>query len=377
MAERFTEIPTGIKYGNLTIIEEVESLKHPSGRTKRMVKVLCDCGRESIKHYSDVKHGLTKTCGKCPKKSKTQIDLTGIVVNRLTVLGISRKDGRFTYWNCKCTCGNIVEVDGVRLRNARVHNCGKCGTKLGAYYIGDKLTNNEGHTAEIVEINGRYLGIVFPENTDQVVQVEYGNVSTGGFANPFARSVFGQGYFGVGDFIAKKNGVHTPEYEDWHSMLRRCYDNSKYHKTYVDVEVYEGWKCYQTFANWVTKQIGFNNKGWHLDKDLLVRHNKLYGPETCVYLPPDINGFIKNKRLNDLPLGVDLVNYSGVVMYRAQGREDGANINLGNHLTVTAAFNAYKQHKEALAKKLAQKWKDSIDPRAYEALLNYTVSIND
>ena len=41
------------------------------------------------------------------------------------------------------------------------------------------------------------------------------------------------------------------------------------------------------------------------------------------------------------------------------------------------AFLAYKQAKELHIKEVANKWKDQIDPRVYEALMNYTVEITD
>ena len=41
------------------------------------------------------------------------------------------------------------------------------------------------------------------------------------------------------------------------------------------------------------------------------------------------------------------------------------------------AFNAYKQAKETFIKEQANKWKDQIDPRAYNALINYQVEITD
>ena len=50
---------------------------------------------------------------------------------------------------------------------------------------------------------------------------------------------------------------------------------------------------------------------------------------------------------------------------------------LGSFKTELEAFNAYKQAKETFIKELADKWKDKIDPRAYEALMNYEVSIDD
>ena len=41
------------------------------------------------------------------------------------------------------------------------------------------------------------------------------------------------------------------------------------------------------------------------------------------------------------------------------------------------AFNAYKEAKESFVKEQAEKWKDKIDSRAYNALLNYQVVIID
>ena len=46
-------------------------------------------------------------------------------------------------------------------------------------------------------------------------------------------------------------------------------------------------------------------------------------------------------------------------------------------ITPEEAFLAYKKDKEAYIKDVANKWKDKIDPRAYEALMNYEVEITD
>ena len=50
---------------------------------------------------------------------------------------------------------------------------------------------------------------------------------------------------------------------------------------------------------------------------------------------------------------------------------------LGSFKTELEAFNAYKKAKESFVKELANKWKDKIDERAYEALMNYQVEITD
>jgi hypothetical protein len=50
---------------------------------------------------------------------------------------------------------------------------------------------------------------------------------------------------------------------------------------------------------------------------------------------------------------------------------------LGHFHTPELAHNAYKQAKEAYIKSQAEKWKALIDPRAFAALMAYTVSITD
>jgi hypothetical protein len=50
---------------------------------------------------------------------------------------------------------------------------------------------------------------------------------------------------------------------------------------------------------------------------------------------------------------------------------------LGTFDTPELAFQAYKTFKEAHIKAQAEVYKDSIEPRAYQALLNYEVSLDD
>lgn len=60
----------------------------------------------------------------------SKIDMTGQVINKLTVLSISdnRSASGSIKWICKCECGNICEIDGCRLRNGKAVSCG-CESK--------------------------------------------------------------------------------------------------------------------------------------------------------------------------------------------------------------------------------------------------------
>src|SRR5690349_252046 len=51
-------------------------------------------------------------------------DKTGKKFGRLTVLEISRTEGKKVFWKCLCECGKIVEQWGPSLSTGHVKSCG-------------------------------------------------------------------------------------------------------------------------------------------------------------------------------------------------------------------------------------------------------------
>ena len=212
------------------------------------------------------------------------------------------------------------------------------------------------------------------EATVELVQVKRGNVK-----DPYLPSVCGVGV--IGDkYQVSEGGKNTKEYVLWCSMLKRCYSNAynKRQPTYEGCEASENFKYYEYFYEWCNKQIGFSNKDWHLDKDLLVKGNKVYSENTCVFIPQEINSLLIKC---DASRGEHLI---GVCWHKKDnafvahvGKSKGKREYLGFFKTEIEAFNAYKQAKEVFIKEQAEKWKDKIDPRAYNALMNYEVEIDD
>lgn len=135
-------------------------------------------------------------------------------------------------------------------------------------------------------------------------------------------------------------------------------------------------KDFQDFAEWCQYQIGFD-KGFHMDKDLLIKWNKVYSKDTILFIPQEINKlFTRRDRFRgDLPIGVSWER--GKTSYKANLTMNGVHTYLGNFKTMNEAFQAYKTTKESFIKQQAEKWKDQIDPRAYDALMNYVVEITD
>lgn len=96
-----------------------------------------------------------------------------------------------------------------------------------------------------------------------------------------------------------------PFYQAWAHMLRRCYSARVHAKwpTYVGCSVVTSWHSFLSFRSWMATQ---NWQGLELDKDTLIAGNKIYSPETCIFITQALNCFLTDRGLargND-PLGV-------------------------------------------------------------------------
>lgn len=194
--------------------------------------------------------------------------------------------------------------------------------------------------------------------------------------------VKGKLIYGVGtndyDKEVCKNGKIVPEYEMWRGLLKRVYCiKTKVRKpSYVGNSVDSKWHSMSAFIDDVSTLIGYEqaiSNGWHLDKDILGNGNKHYSKNTCCFVPREINIVVANKATlsTQLPLGVRKRPEKDSFVARL-GTCDGR-IYLGDFSTAEQAFLAYKQAKESYIKEIANKWKDQIDPRVYEALMSWNI----
>ena len=199
-----------------------------------------------------------------------------------------------------------------------------------------------------------------------------------------------QRYSGHGDVfgtvadISEISRQYDCNYTVWYSMLQRCH-NSKIHKqkpTYSGCAISDNFKSLTYFLDWAKQQVGHNSidgegRKFNLDKDILIKGNKIYSENTCVFVPMEINNLILNSRATrgEFPVGVHYEKSRN--KFQAYIRKNGKRVYLGRYNSEVDAFKAYKTAKESYIKELADKWKDKIDPRVYEALLNYQVEITD
>jgi uncharacterized lipoprotein YmbA len=76
----------------------------------------------------------------------------------------------------------------------------------------------------------------------------------------------------------------------------------------------------------------------------------------------------------DTPLGVYITD-SG--RYKSLITKGGKAIHLGVYDTIEEAFLVYKREKEGIIRTEADKWKDRLDDKVYNALINWQVDISD
>ena len=208
---------------------------------------------------------------------------------------------------------------------------------------------------------------------------QLGHIKSGKVKDKHLPSVFGVGVLGT-KYPSSVNSVQTKEYTLWCNMLKRCYSDTikKKQPTYEGCEVSENFKSYEYFYEWCHSQIGFGVDGFEIDKDLLIKGNKVYSESTCVFLPSEINTILIKSTASR---GKHLIGVCWSKTHKAfmaqVSKNKGKQEYLGCFNTEIEAFNAYKVAKEAFIKEQVNKWKLQIDERAYEALMNYTVEITD
>ncbi len=214
-------------------------------------------------------------------------------------------------------------------------------------------------------------------DTGTVITASLGNIKKGSVKDCMRPNVYEVGFIGYGLFSSRTNGSpQFTSYKRWKEMLARCYDpkNPNYpNYGELGVTVCDEWLNYQNYAKWY--QENCTNDSFVLDKDILHKGSKVYSPENCCFVPNEINIVLTGRRhcRGDYPIGVSKKGSS----YIAQINYMGSKKHLGSFTTVEEAFNAYKKAKEKCLKEYADKFKDVIDEKVYEALYSYSVEITD
>lgn len=252
--------------------------------------------------------------------------------------------------------------------------------------LGEEKLNNQGCLMRIIEYNtNKDIVVEFQDDYKAKVNTQYGSFLLGEVKNPYHTSVCGVGMVGQ-KYPSKIDRKIVKEYKAWAAMIRRCFDpNIKGRQvTYDDCICCDEWLLYDNFYEWLHSQENFNewlNGGrWALDKDILVKGNKIYSPDKCCLIPQNVNCLFTKReaKRGDLPIGV-CRHGNGFQAYCHNPFRDNKMEYLGTHRTPITAFGYYKNFKEEIIKQVAEieYAKGNITGRCYDAMMKYEVEITD
>lgn len=227
--------------------------------------------------------------------------------------------------------------------------------KYSRKYIGKEYQTNECYTVKVIDGGSKY-GYCTVQIKDYVNEVAISSIKKGNVKYPYHLSVFGVGYIGEGEYRARVKGKKTKAYRLWSSMLTRCY-YKKLHKenpTYKDCYVSDEWLNFQVFAKWFEKS---HKENWELDKDLLIKNNKVYSQDTCIFIPRCLNAFLANIYSSNTS------GHAGVCWYKKYNKwlarirdcDTHKRKNLGYHITKEEASIAYQRARTTMAHRMKQK----------------------
>ena len=241
--------------------------------------------------------------------------------------------------------------------------------------VGSIFENSKGCLAEVVSYeNHKAVTVRFLDSFGYVAVFSTQKLKNGCFKNLYFPSVHGVGYLGLGDYKTSVNGVFTPEYRAWCAMLSRCYCSSYKERepSYDGCTVHTDWLNFQVFSEWYCNQR-FYGVGYQLDKDILVKGNKIYSQETCCLVPNAINSGVKGS--------TNTQNNSFGISERVNGKfqlkysEFGKVVHVGDFHCLFEARKKYLEMKELYIKKLAEIYKESVDDSVYNVLSNWKIEL--
>lgn len=132
-----------------------------------------------------------------------------------------------------------------------------------------------------------------------------------------------------------------PIYSKWRHMLGRCYDDGvqKKQPTYIGCTVCSDWLNFSSYLRWYDNN---HIEGFDVDKDIKIKGNKHYSPNTCLFVSRGVNSLLTDcgSLRGDYPIGVSYRKDNG--MFRSRVNSGDRSINLGQFDSAEKAHYAYK-----------------------------------
>ena len=192
-------------------------------------------------------------------------------------------------------------------------------------------SNNYGDFKVMEYVNCDFVRILFTATSNELVTRAI-SIRNGAVKDSLVPTVFGVGFMGNGEYKSRTKGKKNKAYKVWMNMLGRCYCPrvQENQPTYKGCSTTKEWHNFQNFAEW----FGDNYiEGYHLDKDVKIKGNKIYSPASCSFITAADNAIEANAKsyMFTNPKGevVEIYNLSDFCRRNSLGRENMIKVNQG------------------------------------------------
>ena len=165
-------------------------------------------------------------------------------------------------------------------------------SKIKEKYEGMQFQTNNCGVLTIVEyINSKKVKVRFNDTGCEFTTCMQ-HIKTGKVKDRLYPWVYGVGYLGIGATTRLKKSQNY-QYIRWKSMMRRCYCplylNNR--PAYRNCTVAKEWHNFSNFYTWYNdnypidgKEYQIDGKEYDLDKDIKIKGNIVYSPDSCMFV---------------------------------------------------------------------------------------------
>lgn len=226
--------------------------------------------------------------------------------------------------------------------------------------IGEVFLTNQGYKGVIIECKGSKDCSVTIDDVYTIKNIPYSRIKQ--VKNPFYKCLSGMGYHG----IEKYENTNEKSYQVWNNMVSRAVEN--------DNIICDEWLDYYKFAKWYYENYKPETmKNWRIDKDILIKGNKVYSAKTCCFVPPNFTNIFKTKKEERQGESIG-VSKGKNGKYTAITRIDGVSKRFAGYNTNREAYEKYKEVKERQFKDKAIKYKGQISEECFNTIYNYKIT---
>lgn len=187
--------------------------------------------------------------------------------------------------------------------------------------------------------------------------------------NKDARLTNGIGYFGND----KRYEFDNKAYGVWYHILRKVKNDPDNNK------ICEEWKDYNNFLEWYDKNYySVDGEKMELVKDFFDKENKLYSPDTCIFVPYRIIRLLQGSKANSntkLPTGVGKKKNSDTYYSTCAIIKNGKKTTI-RHSGFNTPKEAYKQYvkdRKKYIKDVSEAYRYDIPEKLYYAIIDWEI----